>query len=1030
MNRCPAPAAALLAAAVLAATPAGAATYYWKQGSTFADYGTVANWSTESMSGADAASLPGPGDVLELNADYALDLGGDDWSLASWGPEKTNAGAERSLSIRNGSLAFANLDAAPSSITVSNATLAVTGRLGGGNNGSGTDLHQYLTIQNGGVVSVHDLNPCRFLWTVEEGGTLSFNNKYLGAYGNAANVTDPSKNGIWNRGTLNLTPTSNGSASEFSLSGNKGANWHFTLAQQGGTMNLPCSINGTTTTSGRTVYLYVSFSGGTINVTGDATVQNCKTATLSGDTTWNVASGKTANLSAVSVEAGASVAKAGTGTLVLKSVPDVFAVTNGTASLSATIPSSSALQTADVRDGGTLSVDVSGASIETLEDLQGTLALAKPNLTVSAVDENATLSGSVTVDLASFATGGTLITTPSAALRAKVLAAAEEAISASGAALTVADDGSSVVITTAGAVKVFDSTTVTDLADAAGWRDGDVPAAGETALVSGEGVVGTLTAAALAKGWSGIAVQNGATLRLEVLPDGLALDFDDGTTLAAAEGVSVNGTLASAAPALLLEPGAGLVAEAGDDLALDGWLRTSADAETGAVPTLTARDGASVSVSSGHAFKNVKLVLESGSTLSADGGVSFGHAAAGETAWFAMTATNATIDAGGGRVRFGSPESGGTVIIDGPVDLVGVSFSGTAGFTFGSNNPADAPFEVAAVGTSIPLSGSLAVGGAATLSLSGGASVNGRNTSAVSVSDAGTIRIASGGLVKYMYSQGSTYLDVRGAAGAERPGIVLAGGTLMPCQLSGSSARTAAVSADSDFDCYYHDMWGRQPRPFDSSAFSSVAIDGGATLSVRNVNGGEWNSADNLARAYTPGTAPVTGAGNVVFTNAYPGSTAKFTLQGGANTCTGTIAALGDRCTLVLADGCNWAGTLVANGNVSLAADTNATRVSLGGVRFEEDLPIRLWEDGRSDAIDFGTAGFSGTGALAFVAGEEGFDPTASARAKWMIGTIPAGAAPPPLASRRWTLSAVETEDPAVSALRLSSRAFTLLVVR
>lgn len=189
-------ASTLSLAAICLVPIADAATYYWKPGATVGDYGTLSNWSTESTSGADASALPGAGDILELNADYALDLGDNDWSLKSWGPEKTNASAEHSLSVRNGSLTLSNIDAAPASITVSNATLTVTGRMGGGDNGNGTDLHQYLTVKDGGVVSVYDLNPCRFLWTIEEGGTLTFNNKYLGAYGNAANVTDPSQNGI------------------------------------------------------------------------------------------------------------------------------------------------------------------------------------------------------------------------------------------------------------------------------------------------------------------------------------------------------------------------------------------------------------------------------------------------------------------------------------------------------------------------------------------------------------------------------------------------------------------------------------------------------------------------------------------------------------------------------------------------------------------------------------------------------------------------------------------------------------------
>ena len=62
-------------AIAFAATPLRATTYYWKPGSTVGDYGTLSNWSTEGLTGADAAVLPGSGDALYYKGDYAFDLG-------------------------------------------------------------------------------------------------------------------------------------------------------------------------------------------------------------------------------------------------------------------------------------------------------------------------------------------------------------------------------------------------------------------------------------------------------------------------------------------------------------------------------------------------------------------------------------------------------------------------------------------------------------------------------------------------------------------------------------------------------------------------------------------------------------------------------------------------------------------------------------------------------------------------------------------------------------------------------------------
>ena len=1013
---------AALAASLLTAPVARSTTYYWKPGATLGDYGTLSNWSTESLTGADAAALPGSGDRIELNADYALDLGGASYSLAGWGPDKTNTSAERTLFVTNGVLSFANLDAAPCAITIADATFTISGRLGGGNNGNGTDLHQYLTIKDGGLVSVYDLNPCRFVWIVEEGGTLTFNNKYFGAYGNAANATDPSQNGIWNNGTLNVTPTSNGSTSEFSLSGNKGANWRFTLAQQGGTMNLPCPINGTTTTSGRIVYLYVSFSGGTINVTGDTAVRNCTSATLSGSTTWNVHAGKTADLSTLTIASGTAVAKAGTGALVLPSVPDTFAVTNGTAALATTIPSSAALQTVAVMDGGTFTVDVSGASIATLGELAGTLVITKPGLTVSAVDANAALSGAVEVNLTAFATGGTVVTTPSAALRAKVLAAAQTAIADAGASLTASDDGAAIVLATAGALKVFESTTVMDLADAAGWRGGDIPASGEAALVSGAGVTGTLTAAGLAKGWSSISVQNGATLRLAVAPGALPLALDAGTTLAVADGVSVGVALASAASALVLEPGATLALADGDTFALSAAVTT--EATSASLSTIHVPTGATLRVAGGYAFRNVNLVLDGGTLALADtAAVTFGGAAAGETNYFAMAATGATIglaDTSSGNsqgLRFACPAAGGTVKVVGDIVLKDSTLANWyKGFALGENNPTNEEFAVVLDNTSLTwYKGTLSLAGASSLVVSNGTlvttSATNSNDDRFSVSGAGQLVIGEGGTVFYpVAGNGNTRVEFSGPA-SDRPAVVLAGGLFEPYKTSPTaSARTILVATNSTWQVFEDTYWwdGIRNILFDGAAGTEIAA--GATLTVRNRRYSNWEGNDNTGVWFAD--RPITGAGDLVLTNAYAGRPFAAMLRHGANTCTGTIAALGDNCALLLTNGCNWAGTLVANGNISLRSTTTVEHevegegetttetvevdvpasVSFGGVRLDGDaaLALRVWSDGSADHIAVGTGGFTGAGTI-LLAPVDGAVPGRS----WKIGTIAASAAAP-----------------------------------
>ena len=90
-------------AIAFAATPLRATTYYWKPGATLGDYGTLSNWSTESLTGANAAVLPGSGDKFYYGGDYAFNLGGTTYEIGGWS-SPDNSGTRRTLSVVNGTL--------------------------------------------------------------------------------------------------------------------------------------------------------------------------------------------------------------------------------------------------------------------------------------------------------------------------------------------------------------------------------------------------------------------------------------------------------------------------------------------------------------------------------------------------------------------------------------------------------------------------------------------------------------------------------------------------------------------------------------------------------------------------------------------------------------------------------------------------------------------------------------------------------------------------------------------------------------
>ncbi len=1014
-------------ALALTACASPAATYYWKPGATAADYGTLSNWSTESLSGPDAAALPGSGDKFYYAGDYALDLGGGSYTINGWS-SSADSGARRTFSLENGTLTNTG-DWKPYKMTM---TIGNGGTFvhNGGSFLPGQDswATTYVNIGNGGTFRlVNAANPMYLNFTISSGGTMDFAPTYWGL---------PNK-GVATGAILNNSGTLNMASGWTFNNGGSGAG-ACEINQLAGTWNLAGTVNGKSTGSRSGCSLAVAVSGGTVNVTGAAEFRNLASLTLSGGTTWNVAAGVTMDLSAATMTTPA-VTKTGAGTLALPDLPASLRLDAGAITFAAQTTAS--MDALALSSGTALSLAVENQTIATLENMEGSLTLTKPGLAVSAVDANASLSGTVEVDLASFATGGTVVSTPSAALRAKVLAAAEAAIADAGAALVASDDGTAVVLAAAGAVKIFESTTVTDLADAAGWRDGDIPAAGEPALVGGAGVTGTLTAAALAKGWSRIDVANGATLRLAVAPGALPVSFDAGTALAVGPGVAVSATLASGAPSLVLEPGATLAVGSGETFALSAGVTTEATAA--ALSEIRVAAGGTLRTpSGGYAFKDVSLVLDGGALeLGSLDAVTFGTAAAGATNHFAMAATNAVIgpaESVSGNVlgyRFACPAAGGAVAVAGEITLKNTTISRwTKGFALGENNPTNLPFAVVLDHSSFTwYKGALSVAGAGTLVVSNGTvattSAANANDDRLSVSGAGQLVVGSGGTVFYpVANNGNTRVELSGPA-SDRPAIVLAGGLFEPYKMSATaSAREIRVTDDSVWQVFEDTYWwdGIRNVLFDGAA--RTTLDEGATLTVRNRRYANWEGNDNTG--VWIGTGEIAGGGDLVLTNAYAGRAFAVALRGGSNTCSGELRAT-DGSTLLLADGCNWAGVLVANGNVAFTNQADAAaapaRIGLGGVRFEADLPIRLWEDGSSDAIDFGAAGFTGEGALSLeLVG--GFRPTR--RGRWIVGTIPAGEPLPPLAERAYSLSTRATETPGVLELRLGYNTATVILIR
>lgn len=540
-------------AIAFAATPLRATTYYWKPGSAGGDYGTLSNWSTESLTGADALVLPGASDALHPDADYAFDLGGGSYEIGDWNKDGTMTTPGRTLSVTNGSLTVTGTwKPSPVTIAVKAGGSLVFGSGSTYYPGQGSGQVCTLSVEDGGSASIlHNYNLRNSVLNVASGGTLVFHPaSYFGGTSSAA-ANSAGQAAINNAGTLDLP-----GGIAWNAGGASG--YRAELNQTGGTMNLGGPINGAV--SKRSLDYYVSFSGGTVNVTGDTAVLNCKSATLSGDTTWNVAAGKTANLSGVAVSAGTTVAKNGEGTLALPSIPYSLVWNEGAVTFAdATVPS--AMGTLGLASGKSFTISTPNMTIENLAN-SGTLEIAAAGLTVTACES----VGTITIDNSILITGNTIIETADTNLRNAVIAAL--------GSTSYTTDGNKIVVGDTGAAKEFTGEASTDLSDTANWACGYVPT-GSHVTISGAAVATGATLPAFAS----IGIASTGSLTLSGGADLPSLTLTDGAAVTIAAGASVYMT--------------------------NGVTGVVSDATK---PTITIAEGATLTVDAATAFENITIV--------------------------------------------------------------------------------------------------------------------------------------------------------------------------------------------------------------------------------------------------------------------------------------------------------------------------------------------------------------------------------------------------------------------------------------
>lgn len=569
----------------------------------------------------------------------------------------------------------------------------------------------------------------------------------------------------------------------------------------------------------------------------------------------------------------------------------------------------------------------------------------------------------------------------------------------------------------------FNSTTTTDLNASTAWVCGYVPA-GEAVAISGAGVNGVLST---------------------TTPAFASITVTDGATLTLANGVTASNITLSAEATLAVATGA--------TATLANAIAATATAQD--IPVVSIPSGATLSVPGGFAFKNVMLRMDHG-TLANDGtgALTLGSALANETAVFGLVAVDSTISTlSNTALNFMNPAAGGTVTPIGDLALTNCTVStGIGSISFGVNNPTSTPFTVKCHGTDLGItststsSSTFTFAGAGTVALSGGGrfyrvvcSNPQYGDFAPTFQDRGRLTLTGtnpsypvefyfpfcgngkGRIVSKPADNGFETIEFTGTrAWIWNP---------KPSSNSGSNGNAVWRVADSSFVFNMTAWWGQQQVPF--HGLKAVEIANGTTLTLerRKLGGGSnYNYGDSNFGGNSDATGeatvcladvPFTGGGSLIVTNTY-NKEFHILVTCGSNSATGTVAACdynaanAGKTKILFNDGANWAGTVVANGHVALVKNSKTSlndkfvdsgepaTVSFGGIRFDENMPLRLWSDGSCDKVNIGSLGFSGNGTFAFAV-QENYDPVPGDR--WVIGTMPVGTSAPTLSSAQWRLS-------------------------
>ena len=1039
-------------------------TYYWLPADrTIGDATDLNNWSVQfdtsarrPVADAHPTHLPTESDVIDCHTNLCLDLGGQSIGAASlpgtasdpyrggvvsWGechPDYvfTNGTltVKGNVNLRPKQSPANSGDAATAGLmrVLDGATVVIKGAFIPGD-GMGGDGKMPIWIENGGTLDVSQGSylPYNGLLTVNPGGTLRVGNMGL------AGGTGQPGSYIKNHGTATF-----GSGCGFLDSGACGAAAARLLVEQ---VEGVMTIDGPVTGNGKSSTFTFTWKGGTLRTedmlyfASDAHATTASGVAITGDVAVASATMDCANLAF------------GSGVTFVKTGPG--SVTFGTGWPEGLTVEEGFLKFAE---------DSSACPIVPVIGANGGLLFGARNARLDAAEiaEGAAFA----LDLSAVTIGDTILISSSDELLDTVCAGLNAWCAAERVAVGVRKAGGALEVT-ARAEHTFDATSGKPLSDPTGWGEDEVPV-GAAVDVAGAGVVDI---SGDTPAFSSIRVRDGATLRVV----GGAAD-----ALVRLPSVQLvgNARLKVAGGAFAeLKPGENLATIVAGDALPVFEIETNGYVYASGVESAGPKAG---SFRNDITFKNVDMricgTLETPvayvwcQTGDPDWPTRYvylnlGQAGVNETVRFALTCDGGTISLrnyswnyGYAYLRIACAASDGRVVAERPLVFRNCDlpvYSGPkgnrdlSGLEVGVGNPDDEPVVIEAERTVFDVSDTSTIGGAVDFRFGWGATLRRKSfvqTHSINLFVKDKAKLSFAGTDFYfgrvLQGQGRE-IDVS-SAGIDGEVMSFTNSNFATWRVKGDGTPRKVTFADSR---WYLGNWiidqnlgsngdassatyNTKPTAV-FAGFTEAEIPTGTTFTLLGTNY-TWGSSLDIKKFtrmhwdrkidFSP-TAAITGGGNILVSNNAPTNSMTATLRGALNTCTGELAAEpGTRSTLRIADGANWAGTVVANGCAQLgAADGEAApaKASFGSIRFAGNFPVRVWRrDGAltGDGLDLAAA-VSGQGAFEVVC-MDGCEPVMGE--SYEFGRYPANAALPRVRGR-WMFTASPSDDPDFVTLRL-----------